>query len=213
MTPIAVRVLEILEGHVSSINARSLLQRALGGSGVDAAELDAPSLRVILPTLERSARLFVDEEALSRLVLSLRALLNGSAAAPAPMSGSARVRIANEDDVSKARIAARSLCQDAGAPSLAAQKIATAVSELARNILKYAGTGSVEIDLHGSPRRCVVRASDNGPGIKNIEEILGGRYKSKTGMGLGLLGARRMADRFDITTGASGTVVTFEVKL
>lgn len=217
MSPIAARVLELLEAYVSSINARSLFQRAVGGAGLDAARLDAQSLRTILPALERTVRLFIDDDAHARLVPALWALANGTSQGRGPATASspvaARIHIASEEDVSKARIAARSLCQDAGAPSLAAQKIATAVSELARNILKYASKGTVDIELHGVPRRCLVRASDSGPGIKNLDDIFAGRYRSKTGMGLGLLGAKRMSDRFEIHTGAAGTVIALEVNL
>jgi serine/threonine-protein kinase RsbT len=213
VSPLAARVLATLESYVSAIHARSMFQRALAGAGLDASALDARTLQTILPALERSVRLFVDGDALTRLVPALWALAGGLASSGANGAASAQIAILTEDDVSRARLAARSICHEAGAPSLAAQKIATAVSELARNILKYAGVGTIDIELAAGERLCLVRATDNGPGIERLDEILSGRYRSKTGMGLGLLGTRRLSDRFDIRSGAGGTIVTVEVKL
>jgi serine/threonine-protein kinase RsbT len=56
-------------------------------------------------------------------------------------------------------------------------------------------------------------ASDDGPGIANLDEIMAGRYRSRTGLGLGLLGSKRLSDSFDIQTSARGTCVTVEVRL
>jgi serine/threonine-protein kinase RsbT len=61
--------------------------------------------------------------------------------------------------------------------------------------------------------RIVVRAADSGPGISNLEQVLTGAYRSKTGLGRGLLGTKRLADKFGVATGASGTTVVAEVGL
>ena len=64
----------------------------------------------------------------------------------------------------------------------------------------------------GPARRCVhVEARDQGPGIGNLEEILGGRYKSRSGLGLGILGTKRLADQFRIDSSPAGTRVEVEV--
>lgn len=89
-----------------------------------------------------------------------------------------------------------------------AQKIVTAVSELARNIARYVGEGRVRIRIDTDINRIVIVAEDNGGGIANLEEILAGRYKSRTGLGRGILGVRNLADHFDITTSSEGTTVT-----
>jgi serine/threonine-protein kinase RsbT len=109
---------------------------------------------------------------------------------------------------------ARRLCETAGAKSFAMHKVMTIVSELSRNIVSYAGSGRIELTLAGDKRRTLaIRATDNGPGIDNLDEIMSGRYQSKTGLGKGLLGTKRLADRFDISTGPSGTVVCAEINL
>jgi signal transduction histidine kinase len=90
-------------------------------------------------------------------------------------------------------------------------RIATTVSELARNAVIYGGGGRVELFLEGSdpPQALAVRISDEGPGIAHLDEILSGRYASRTGMGLGIVGSRRLMDSFHIDSRpGDGTVVT-----
>ena len=90
-------------------------------------------------------------------------------------------------------------------------RLATAVSEIARNAFTYGGGGKVEFFLEGStsPQLLSIRISDEGRGIADLDEILEGRYRSRTGMGLGIVGARRLMDRFSIaSTPGKGTVVT-----
>jgi serine/threonine-protein kinase RsbT len=95
------------------------------------------------------------------------------------------------------------------------QKVTTIVSELARNIVLYAKEGSVEVGFVNQQRNShiVITAVDQGPGIPNLTHIMGGGYQSRTGLGKGLLGTKRLADRFTITTGTQGTSITAEVTL
>src|SRR5262249_31094853 len=88
-------------------------------------------------------------------------------------------------------------------------RIATAVSELARNAFGYAGGGRAEffIDPNASVQALKIRISDKGKGIAALQDILGGRYQSPSGMGLGLLGARRLMNHFHIVSTAAGTTV------
>jgi serine/threonine-protein kinase RsbT len=87
-------------------------------------------------------------------------------------------------------------------------KVATAIAELARNIVLYAISGELRIAVIDTPRRGVeVVALDEGPGIADLDLVLNGNYKSKTGMGMGLRGARRLMDTFEITTSSQGTQV------
>ena len=78
--------------------------------------------------------------------------------------------------------------------------MATAVSEIARNAFRYAGGGRVEFAVEGQtpPQILLVRVSDEGPGIANLSSILAGQYRSTTGMGIGIMGTRRLMDAFDI---------------
>src|SRR5262245_11382138 len=89
-------------------------------------------------------------------------------------------------------------------------RIPTAVSEIARNALKYGGGGKVEFQIDGktSPQLLVISISDTGGGIAHLDDILDGNYQSRTGMGLGILGARRLMDQFQVESKAgAGTRV------
>lgn len=87
-------------------------------------------------------------------------------------------------------------------------RIATAISEITRNAYRYAGGCKVEfwLELNGHPL-LAVRVQDKGPGIPHLQRILRGDYVSSTGMGIGLLGAKRLMDAFDIQSDNNGTRV------
>ncbi|HUR93793.1 MAG TPA: ATP-binding protein [Gemmatimonadales bacterium] len=113
-----------------------------------------------------------------------------------------------EHDVVLARQRARQIARLLGFDGQEQIRIATAVSEVARNAYQYAGGGKVVFALAADPPRLDITVRDSGPGIARLQEILDGRYYSRTGMGLGLLGARRLSDRFDVRSAPdSGTVV------
>jgi signal transduction histidine kinase/CheY-like chemotaxis protein len=121
------------------------------------------------------------------------------------------VRVQYEDDVVASRQRAKQVAEVLGFETQPQTRLATAVSEIARNAFAYAGGGKVEFLLEGAttPQLLTVRISDEGRGIPNLEEILEGRYRSQTGMGMGLLGARRLMDQFSVVCPpGKGTVVT-----
>lgn len=106
------------------------------------------------------------------------------------------------------------MCENACASAFALQKVITIVSELARNIVLYAKEGTIQLAFSKSKsNQIVVTAIDKGPGIPNLAHIMGGQYQSRTGLGKGLLGTKRLAETFDINTGAGGTTIVAEVKL
>jgi signal transduction histidine kinase/CheY-like chemotaxis protein len=124
------------------------------------------------------------------------------------------VRIRQEQDVVAARQRARQLARLLGFDEQDQVRIATSVSELARNVYNYARQGEVEFSIDGEtpPQVLVARVSDQGPGIADVSLILSGRYRSTTGMGLGILGARRLMDRFAIESDpGKGTTVTIKM--
>jgi signal transduction histidine kinase/CheY-like chemotaxis protein len=114
------------------------------------------------------------------------------------------VSIKAELDVVASRQRARQIASLCGFPEQDQARIATAVSELARNVYNYARSGKVEFSIEGQtvPQVLLINIDDEGPGIGNLDVILSGRYQSTTGMGLGILGARRLMDRCDIETRA-----------
>jgi signal transduction histidine kinase/CheY-like chemotaxis protein len=112
------------------------------------------------------------------------------------------VTIQHEPDVVLARQRARQIAGLLGFEGQDQTRIATAVSEIARNAFVYAGGGSVEFQLEGqtAPQVFIISVKDQGPGIAALQAILDGEYQSKTGMGLGLSGARRLMDQFTVET-------------
>ncbi|MFH1595164.1 MAG: histidine kinase dimerization/phospho-acceptor domain-containing protein, partial [Pseudomonadota bacterium] len=121
-----------------------------------------------------------------------------------------------ENDVVIARRRARQIAGGLGFEEQDQTRIATAVSEIARNAFQYAGGGKVEYLVEGTarPQRFVVRISDQGPGIADVNAILEGRYRSRTGIGLGVSGARRLMDALDIdSVPGSGTTVGLKKNL
>ena len=115
-----------------------------------------------------------------------------------------------EPDVVLARQRAREIARLLRFEGQDQTRLATAVSELARNAFQYAGGGRVEFAVDCTPdgrNALVIRVSDSGPGIGNLDAILSGTYESRTGLGIGLLGARRMVDAFRVESSTDGTTI------
>lgn len=126
------------------------------------------------------------------------------------MADETRIPVASDMDMVVARSQARMLALRLGFSNTDATLIATAISEITRNILAHAGNGELVIEpLYENHRfGLVVEARDSGPGIRDIESALGDGYTSRGGLGLGLPGARRLMDEFEvISTVGSGTTV------
>ena len=123
-----------------------------------------------------------------------------------------RIAIRSDADVVAARQRARALAVGLDMPSTDQTLLATAISEIARNITAYAGNGEVTIDVvrdRDGRRGVRVIARDEGPGIADLERALTDGYTTGGGLGLGLPGARRLVDEFDIQTAVGhGTTVT-----
>jgi signal transduction histidine kinase len=122
------------------------------------------------------------------------------------------LRIHTENDVVVARRRARQIAGLLGFSTQDQARMATGVSEIARNAFDYASGGKVEYLVEGRARaqQLLVRISDQGPGIAELSTILAGRYRSKTGLGIGITGTRSLMDRFEIDTRiGEGTTVSF----
>ena len=125
------------------------------------------------------------------------------------------VAIEREQDIVVARQRARQIAALLGFDPQDQARVATAVSELARNAFEYArgGRTSYSVDTANEPE-LLIEISDEGPGIANLDDILDGRYQSPTGMGLGIVGARRLMDRFEIASEPGrGTTVSIAKRL
>jgi signal transduction histidine kinase/CheY-like chemotaxis protein len=117
--------------------------------------------------------------------------------------------IATETDVVAVRKRTRRLAELIGFDRQDQTRITTAVSEIVRNAFEYAGGGQIEYRLAGDEKEQVftITVRDRGPGIANLQAVLAGAHKSATGMGVGLLGAQRLMDSFDVASKPGGTKV------
>ncbi|MDT7760806.1 MAG: serine/threonine-protein kinase RsbT [Mycobacterium sp.] len=120
------------------------------------------------------------------------------------------VDVNSSDDIVIARQAGHELAGQLGFSLTDVTMIATAISEIARNITSYAGRGEVRVGVQYRDGRkaLVVRAEDDGPGIADIERALEDGYSTGRGLGLGLPGARRLMDRLIVDSApGKGTIV------
>jgi serine/threonine-protein kinase RsbT len=204
------RVLAVLGKYISRITAKGLLENARRELGLMEKKGGVISYAMLIEKLVSGVRLFRPNVLQTMLTAELQSL-----AGPGEVSaGAISLAVLVEGDLAWVRAAARDLCHKLGVASLPLQKVATIVSELARNMVNYAGGGQISlVPSVGERRTVVIRAVDAGGGIPNLTEIMEGRYRSRTGLGLGILGVKRLAARFQIETGPRGTTIEAEVNL
>lgn len=117
--------------------------------------------------------------------------------------------LAGEQDVVNARQRARSIAEALGFDHHDQIRIATATSEIARNAFRYARGGAVSFEVDSDKSLFLIRVTDKGGGIPHLDRVMGGSYRSTTGMGMGILGTKRLMDDFAIESSPSGTAVRF----
>ena len=121
------------------------------------------------------------------------------------------VPVASDDDLVAARREGRILAEQLGFSTSEATLVATAISELARNIVSYARRGEIQVSLvhNGNKRGINIVARDEGPGILDINLAMREGYSTSGGFGIGLPGVRRIMDEFDIASDVGrGTTIT-----
>jgi serine/threonine-protein kinase RsbT len=115
-------------------------------------------------------------------------------------------------DIVSARVEGRNLARELGFGTIDQARIATAISELARNVVLYAPEGKVTVKVVFSDdarRGIEVVCEDNGPGIADVELVMQDGYSTSSGLGMGLPGTKRLMDEFEIETRVGvGTKVT-----
>jgi serine/threonine-protein kinase RsbT len=127
------------------------------------------------------------------------------------MADEIRVRIDGDADLVTARAQARAMAERLGFPRPDPTLIATAISEIARNIVMHAGQGEIVLEPFEDANRygIVVTAVDQGPGIRDVDAALRDDVSGRGGLGLGLPGARRLMDDFELESDPdTGTTVT-----
>ena len=129
------------------------------------------------------------------------------------MADELSIPVTADVDVVTARQRGRELAAQAGFSSGDQTVIAAAISEIARNILNYAKRGEVLLSVvtNGDRQGVIIVARDQGPGIPDVQRALEDGYSTSGGLGLGLPGARRLMDDFDVTSAVGkGTIVTMK---
>ena len=123
-----------------------------------------------------------------------------------------RVPIVSDADAVTARQHGRDAALRIGLSRSEATFVATAISEIARNIVVHVGRGEIVLRAEEDDTRCglVVIARDRGTGIRDLDAALHDDYSGRQGLGLGLPGARRLMDEFDVASDADGTTVTMK---
>lgn len=205
LTGFALEVYRILNQHISQPNCRAIIAACAAVAGVAQSALEPDHLPIIAAQVERTFVVFgVHPDMKARCLAALRA-----AARQAEHHGETLVPVNVEGDVVTARNMGKDICRDLGFTEVAYVKVATAISELARNILKYAGKGQISLRrLSGEREGIEVVASDQGPGIADVGLVLSPKYRSKSGMGVGLRGTQRLMDHFEVRSQVgSGTTV------
>lgn len=126
-----------------------------------------------------------------------------------------QITIANDDDINELRNALRNLAENGGFSDYETTKLVTAASELARNVRDYAGEGRVTLDVPSEGASGVrVVFEDDGPGIENVDRAMEDGFSGpeSRGLGVGLPGAERLSDKFDIeSTQGVGTRVSLTI--
>lgn len=197
---------EVLSHFLSPAVRKSVIDCGARQAKVDALYPREGDMRRLLIEVKRGVKLFVRDQAqLEKCIAEL-----GELDLAAPAAREIIVEIRGEEDVLRARSAGRELCIENMVSDVLLTKIVTAISELGRNIVRYAGQGEITVRSVVSPLRAIeIVARDQGPGISNLQDILSGKYKSRHGMGAGLRGTKALMDVFDVKTApGAGTTVT-----
>lgn len=122
--------------------------------------------------------------------------------------------IDHEADIGLIKRKTKALCKLAQISDKKHVSFSTAISETIRNVLQYVGQGRITYSISADkPQKLVAKIEDQGSGINNLEEILSGSYKSKTGLGLGLNGSQKLVDLFSISSNKTGTTVILGINL
>jgi serine/threonine-protein kinase RsbT len=208
---VSEELLALLGKYVSTINAKALLRSAAQSLELVLEALRDEDLAGVVVALRSRLPVFLTEtQRLQACLAALDAVVAQRApSAPQPARDVTLIEIETEDDIVAARMKGREVCQDLGFRSIEQVKIATAISELARNIILYARRGRIELHRLRSPEVGLeIVARDNGPGIADIDAVLSGQHSSRFGMGMGLRGTRSLMDEFQLRSALGvGTTV------
>ena len=186
--------------------ARSVFRTLPAAVHQPTGSLDVVEVRDVMVHLETSGRLFATPSRPFPVVLLRDVVTRGSLPKPAAKS----FAISSDHDVLVVQRATQALCRGFFSTTDCV-RLATAASELARNIYMYAKQGTVTLRLsdENTHWRFELSAVDDGPGITNLDEILRGEYRSRTGLGRGIFGTRSLLDELNVDSApGKGTRIT-----
>jgi serine/threonine-protein kinase RsbT len=208
--------LAILCEHFSAPVAKVLLDVSRRRESLHDTPLTRDALSRTIAAIERALPSYLTDPMRRRhCTQDLQALVQRTGRSPfepddaAPASRMI-VSVRDPQDLPRALHAARELCSSLRFTVLDQTKIVTAASELTRNMLQYAGGGELWLaTLRGPPNGIEITAADRGPGIADVPLVMSSSYRSRTGLGMGLKGVKRIMDDFDMRSGPHlGTRVT-----
>jgi len=202
MEQLEQEIVDVLAEFMTPITARSVLDLSLRWSRVDVTSLGPDERERLLYEIKKGVRLYVaaagDQDRCIK-TLTKHLASGGNGTAPVAPERATSISVKSEADIVLARNEGRATCEELGYSMALQIKVSTAISELARNIVLYAGTGQIVIRVVQRPAVGVeIVARDQGPGINNLDAVMSGRYDSDTGMGMGLFGTRNLMDDFHI---------------
>ncbi|MGV3623551.1 MAG: ATP-binding protein [Archangium sp.] len=206
MTAILDAITPIMNASIGLTAARGVFRTLPRSVTAEVGSLDVLELRELLSHLETSGKLFA-MHGKPLPIAQLRQAMTGGGLAREKVQ---RFTIASDGDVLVVQRATQALTK-AFFSMTDCVRLATAVSELARNIYMYAKTGSVTLKLADEPThwRFELSADDHGPGIPNLEVIMSGAYKSRTGLGRGIVGTKALLDEMKVESApGKGTHIT-----
>lgn len=205
------QIATVLARYLSPTNVRAILQQAFRNGEVSVHDIPPSERASLLGHMERGLALFLPPSKRDAALSELRGVLERDESAA---MGIVTFEIVLESDITKVRSEARRIVELKGANGFAVQKVVTIVSELARNMVSYAGGGIMTLAPLPPPNRGImINAKDTGTGIPNVAVVMSGTYKSRTGLGRGLLGCKRLADKFSLDSDRTGTRIEAEVRL
>jgi len=210
LTAVEQKLIDELKDVVGTILAKSIVTLGVARSKIDVARARPGDEQRLREELRKGLQLFVKEsDRRSRCLERLDAVLASFEPSP-PAEQAILIELLSESDIVKARGAGRDMCRDLGFTGAIQIKVATAISELARNVIQYAGAGRIKLGtITGQRHGIEVIIQDEGPGIAEIDQIMRGEFTSKSGMGIGIVGTRNLMDDFDVQTApGKGTVIT-----
>ena len=172
------------------------------------ASLEDPTRRdmeKLIQVFEKIALSLSDAIAVKRSIVALRPYVHRCVDNIEPV----RLEIKNENSIRYAKYSALNFAKSLRFTNVDINKIVTATSELTRNVVMYAKEGKLSIDMEVNEkgRGLAIKVEDKGQGINDLDAILSGKYKSSRGLGMGILGTKRIMDDFNVDTGPSGTTI------